>query len=93
MVHLLRVPTLLAGFLQQSLGAMQQFVEVLGDEIINSFRPQEWLCDLVQLVSYIDGAVVNFISDKAWDKPRLPPATLYSPARLGFVAKSFSVAS
>jgi hypothetical protein len=36
---------------------MQEFVEILGDEIINSFRPQEWLCHLVQFVSYVDGAV------------------------------------
>ena len=93
MVHLLQIPTLVAGFLQQSLGAMQEFVEILCDEIINSFRPQEWLCDLVQLVSYVDGAVSQLHIRQGWVKPRLPPATLYSPARFGFVAKSFSVAS
>ena len=57
MVHFLQIPTLVAGFLQQSLDAMYEFVEILCDEIVNSFRPQEWLCDLVQLVSYVDGTV------------------------------------
>ncbi len=57
MVHFLQIPTLVAGFLQESPGATQEFVEILCDEIINPFRPQEWLCDFVQLVSYVDGAV------------------------------------
>ena len=59
-VHFLQTPTLVGGFLQQSLDATYKFVEILGDQIVNSFGPQEWLCDLVQLVSQVDGAVSQF---------------------------------
>ena len=59
MVHFLKITTSVAGSLQQSPGAMQKFVEILCEEIVNSFHPQEWLCDLVQLVSYEDGAVTQ----------------------------------
>jgi hypothetical protein len=41
MVHFLQVPTLVAGFLQQSLGAMQEFVERV--RLKSILPPHDWL--------------------------------------------------